>query len=181
MSKPSGFQPCSGISCHDIYRDWDHDAHLFYISGNLGTWIVLCYHDFVYFYIQTRHPLPHYDECETTTRNHYQWCRTGDSSKVIGHKETHAKMTQKYELCNIYHATHQSVDATTRSVLNRQHKEHKHILSSTLKETTRLLHHRKHRNWWTPPPRNSNNLPTIWYEFDGNEITSPVNIQILGT
>ena len=77
-------------------------------------------------------------------------------------------MTQKYELCNIFRATHQSLNATTRPVLSRQHKEHKPILSPTLKETTtRLLHLGKHRNWWNPPPRNSNNLPTIWYEFDG--------------
>ena len=94
-------------------------------------------------------------------------CRTGHGCKVIGHKETHDKRTQKYELWNIYRATHQSLNATTRSVLSRQHKEQKHILFPTLKETTtRLLHHGKHRNWWTSP-RNSNNLPTIWYEYDG--------------
>ena len=63
--------------------------------------------------------------------------------------------------------TNYVIYATMRSVLNRQHKEHKPIRSLTSKETTtRLLHHGKHRNWWTPP-RNSNNLPTIWYEFDG--------------
>ena len=38
---------------------------------------------------------------------------TSDGSRVIGHKETHAKMTQKYELCNIYHAKQQSLDGAT--------------------------------------------------------------------
>ena len=98
-------------------------------------------------------PLLHYDEHETTTYYHPQSCQTGGSSKVIGDKETHAKMTQKYKLCNVYHATHQSLDPTTRSVSNRQHKEHKLTLSPTWKETTtRPLHHGKHRNWWTHTP-----------------------------
>ena len=48
---------------------------------------------------------------------------------------------------------HTSIDATMRSVSNRQHKEHKFMLSPTLKETTtRLLQHGKHRNWWTHTP-----------------------------
>ena len=59
---------------------------------------------------------------------------------------------------------HTTPDATTRSVPNTQGTP---LLSLNLKETvTRLLHHGKHRNWWTQP-RNSNNLPTTWFEFDG--------------